>query len=86
MSSSQTTVSSSPALQQQALLRAHVGSRIRSRRVSVGLGLDLFAQAIGVPVQMVDDFERGSMRVDPPALFKIADVLGAPVGFFFKRD
>jgi transcriptional regulator with XRE-family HTH domain len=80
------TSPTSSQLERQAVLRAQVGSRIRSRRILVGLDAHLFAQAIGVPIQMVDEFECGAVRVDPNHLFRIASVLGASIGFFFQRD
>ena len=66
-------------------LSFHIGSRIRLRRVALGLDVDAFASAIGVPVEKVSDLESGSVRVDPAQLFRISNVLAAPIGFFFRE-
>jgi transcriptional regulator with XRE-family HTH domain len=86
MSNAQSAVASSVAAKEKAVLSAHIGSRIRSRRLSMGLSADSLAQAIGVPVQMVDQFECGSARIDPAQLFRLSEALGASIRYFFQRD
>lgn len=61
----------------------HVGSRIRERRVMMGLSQQQLARMIGVTYQQAHKYERGLNRISAGRLFEIAVVLGVPVSFFF---
>ena len=62
----------------------HVGSRIRERRVMLGLTQQEMADLIGVTYQQAHKYERGINRLAAGRLWLIADVLGVEVGFFFE--
>jgi transcriptional regulator with XRE-family HTH domain len=62
----------------------HVGSRIRERRVMMGLSQQQLARMIGVTYQQAHKYERGLNRISAGRLFEIAQVLGVPVSFFFE--
>jgi transcriptional regulator with XRE-family HTH domain len=61
----------------------HVGSRIRERRVMLGLSQQQLATLIGVTYQQAHKYERGLNRISAGRLFQIANVLGVPVSWFF---
>jgi len=61
----------------------HVGTRIRERRVMMGLSQQQLARMIGVTYQQAHKYERGLNRISAGRLFEIAVVLGVPVSFFF---
>jgi transcriptional regulator with XRE-family HTH domain len=61
----------------------HVGSRIRERRVLLGLTQQQLADLIGVTYQQAHKYERGINRVSAGRLYEIARVLSVPVTFFF---
>lgn len=61
----------------------HVGSRIRERRVMMGLSQQQLARMIGVTYQQAHKYERGLNRISAGRLFEISVVLGVPVSFFF---
>lgn len=62
----------------------HVGSRIRERRVMMGLSQQQLAKMIGVTYQQAHKYERGLNRISAGRLFEIAQVLGVPVSWFFE--
>ena len=61
----------------------HVGSRIRERRIMMGLSQQQLAKMIGVTYQQAHKYERGLNRISAGRLFEIAQVLGVPVSWFF---
>jgi transcriptional regulator with XRE-family HTH domain len=63
---------------------SHVGTRIRERRVMLGLTQQQLADLIGVTYQQAHKYERGINRVSAGRLFEIARVLTVPIGFFYE--
>jgi transcriptional regulator with XRE-family HTH domain len=61
----------------------HVGGRIRMRRQVMGLSQKALAEAVDLPVQALQDHERGGGRVDSARLFALIRVLQVPVDYFF---
>lgn len=62
----------------------HVGTRIRERRVMLGLSQQQLAQMIGVTYQQAHKYERGLNRISAGRLFEISQVLNVPVSWFFE--
>jgi transcriptional regulator with XRE-family HTH domain len=62
----------------------HVGTRIRERRVMLGLSQQQLAQMIGVTYQQAHKYERGLNRISAGRLYEIAQVLGVPISWFFE--
>jgi transcriptional regulator with XRE-family HTH domain len=63
---------------------AHVGARIRERRISLGLTQQQLTALIGLTYQQMHKYERGINRVSAGRLYDIACVLNAPVGYFYE--
>lgn len=61
----------------------HVGSRVRMRRITVGMSQEKLGEALGVTFQQVQKYEKGSNRISASRMQSIAQVLGVPVSFFF---
>jgi transcriptional regulator with XRE-family HTH domain len=61
----------------------YVGSRIRARRIMLGLSQQQMADLIGVTYQQTHKYERGINRISAGRLYEIAQVLKVPVSFFF---
>jgi transcriptional regulator with XRE-family HTH domain len=61
-----------------------VASRIRERRLQVGMTQQQLAELIGVAFQQAHKYERGISRVTAGRLYYIAAALQAPVGYFFS--
>ena len=62
----------------------HVGSRIRERRVMMGLSQQQLAKLIGVTYQQAHKYERGLNRISAGRLFEIGQALDVPVAWFFE--
>ena len=62
----------------------HVGSRIRERRIMLGLTQQQLAGMIGVTYQQAHKYERGINRVSAGRLFEIARALSAPITYFYE--
>ncbi len=62
----------------------HVGTRIRERRVMLGLSQQQLAVMIGVTYQQAHKYERGLNRISAGRLYDIAGVLSVPISWFFE--
>jgi transcriptional regulator with XRE-family HTH domain len=73
----------SAAKQSANLIDRHVGSRVRMRRLMLGLSQTALAQALGITFQQVQKYEKGTNRISASRLQQISNFLQAPVPFFF---
>jgi len=64
----------------------YVGSRVRMRRLLLGLSQERLADQIGVTFQQVQKYEKGMNRIGASRLQKIAEVLSAPPSYFFQQE
>jgi transcriptional regulator with XRE-family HTH domain len=62
----------------------HVGTRIRERRIMLGLSQQQLAVMIGVTYQQAHKYERGLNRISAGRLYDIAQVLNVPISWFFE--
>jgi len=62
----------------------HVGSRIRERRITLGLTRRQLGKMIGLTVPQIHKYECGFNRVSAGKLFEIACALSAPITYFFE--
>ena len=62
----------------------HVGSRVRMRRILLGLTQEKLGEALGVTFQQVQKYEKGMNRIGASRLQDIAKILDAPPSFFFE--
>ena len=63
----------------------HIGTRLRMRRLQLGMSQTALADALGVTFQQVQKYEKGVNRIGAGRLQRIANVLQAPVSFFFEN-
>lgn len=63
---------------------SHVGSRVRLRRLELGLSQEKLADQLGITFQQVQKYERGTNRIGASRLHQIAIVLEAPITYFFE--
>jgi transcriptional regulator with XRE-family HTH domain len=61
----------------------HVGKKIRIFRLAKGLSQTALGNALGVPFQQVQNYEKGANRVGSSRLSKISKLLNVPVNQFF---
>jgi transcriptional regulator with XRE-family HTH domain len=62
----------------------HVGSRLRMRRLMLGMSQEKLAQAFGLTFQQVQKYEKGMNRISASRLQQAAHILDVPVPFFFR--
>jgi transcriptional regulator with XRE-family HTH domain len=62
----------------------HVGSRVRMRRMMLGISQGKLAGALGITFQQVQKYEKGANRVSASRLQQIGHILQVPVSFFFE--
>jgi transcriptional regulator with XRE-family HTH domain len=61
----------------------HVGTRIRTRRLLIGMNQETLAQKLGLTFQQVQKYEGGANRVSASRLAETAEILGVPISYFF---
>ncbi len=62
----------------------HVGSRVRLRRIMVGMSQEKLGEQLGITFQQIQKYEKGTNRIGASRLQHIARVLTVPVAFFFE--
>jgi len=62
----------------------HVGSRVRMRRMMLGMSQEKLGDALGLTFQQVQKYEKGTNRIGASRLQQIALILQVPVSFFFE--
>lgn len=63
---------------------AHVGSRVRLRRMLVGLSQEKLGDQMQLTFQQIQKYEKGVNRVGASRLFHLSQILEVPVQFFFE--
>lgn len=62
----------------------HIGSRVRARRIMLGMSQEKLADALGLTFQQVQKYEKGVNRVGASRLLQIAGILDVNIDFFFE--
>jgi transcriptional regulator with XRE-family HTH domain len=62
----------------------HVGSRVRLRRMILGMSQSKLADGLGLTFQQVQKYEKGANRMGASRLQHISHILQVPVLFFFE--
>lgn len=63
-----------------------VGSRVRRRRLSLGMSQASLAGLLGVTFQQVQKYEKGSSRISASRLHAISAALNVSVSFLFDAN
>ena len=61
----------------------HLGSKLRMRRLALGLTQSKVAQAINVTFQQIQKYEKGTNGISSLRLMQLANFLKVPVMYFF---
>ena len=61
----------------------HVGSRVRMRRILLGMSQEKLGEALGLTFQQVQKYEKGTNRIGASRLQQISKTLNVPPSFFF---
>ncbi len=62
----------------------HIGTRVRARRVMLGMSQEKLADALGLTFQQVQKYEKGVNRIGASRLLHIAGILDVSIEFFFE--
>jgi transcriptional regulator with XRE-family HTH domain len=62
----------------------HVGSRVRMRRMMLGMSQEKLGDALGLTFQQIQKYEKGTNRIGASRLQQISLILQVPVAFFFE--
>ena len=63
----------------------HVGSRVRLRRMLLGMSQERLGESMGLTFQQVQKYEKGVNRIGASRLFQISRILDVPIQFFFEE-
>jgi transcriptional regulator with XRE-family HTH domain len=62
----------------------HVGTRVRMRRLMLGVSQTKLADALGLTFQQVQKYKKGVNRISASKLQQISSFLQVPIPFFFE--
>ena len=62
----------------------YVGSRVRMRRIMLGMSQEKLGEALGLTFQQVQKYEKGTNRVGASRIQQISEILQIPVSFLFE--
>ena len=62
----------------------YVGSRIRMRRIMLGMSQEKLGESLGLTFQQIQKYEKGTNRVGASRLQQISEILQVPVSFLFE--
>ena len=62
----------------------HLGSKLRMRRLALGLTQTKVAQAINVTFQQIQKYEKGTNGISSLRIMQLGKILNVPVMYFFE--
>jgi len=62
----------------------YVGSRVRMRRIMLGMSQEKLGEALGLTFQQIQKYEKGTNRVGAIRIQQISEILQVPVSFLFE--
>jgi transcriptional regulator with XRE-family HTH domain len=63
----------------------HVGSRVRLRRMLLGMSQEKLGEHLGLTFQQIQKYEKGINRIGASRLFDLSRVLAVPVQYFYEE-
>tara|TARA_Y100000590_G_scaffold424247_1_gene530899 strand:- start:45 stop:425 length:381 start_codon:yes stop_codon:yes gene_type:complete len=63
----------------------HLGTKLRMRRLALGLTQTKVAQAINVTFQQIQKYEKGTNGISSLRIMQLASFLKVPVVYFFEE-
>ena len=68
----------------EANFNKHLGSKLRMRRLALGLTQTKVAQAINVTFQQIQKYEKGTNGISSLRIMQLSNFLKVPVLYFFE--
>lgn len=63
---------------------AHVGRRLRQRRIALGISQEQLGTELGLTFQQIQKYEKGQNRISAGRLYKLSMILSVSVEYFFE--
>lgn len=67
------------------LIDHHVGKRLKTRRVLLGLSQQDLGDAVNVSVQQIQKYEKATNRISSSKLYTLSQLLQVPISYFFDN-
>ena len=61
----------------------HVGSRVRMRRMMLGMSQEKLGDAVSLTFQQIQKYEKGTNRIGASRMQQFSEIMQVPVEFFF---
>jgi len=61
-----------------------IGSRVRMRRMLIGMSQEKLGEMLGLTFQQVQKYEKGTNRISVSRLLDIAHILGVSIHYFYE--
>jgi transcriptional regulator with XRE-family HTH domain len=61
-----------------------IGSRVRMRRMLIGMSQEKLGEMLGLTFQQVQKYEKGTNRISVSRLLDIANILGVTIHYFYE--
>ena len=65
---------------------AYVGSKVRMRRMILGMSQEKLGEQLGITFQQVQKYEKGANRIGASRLQAISQILEMPISYFFPQE
>ena len=62
----------------------HIGSRVRMRRIMLGMSQEKLGEGLGLTFQQIQKYEKGTNRIGASRIQQISEILQVPVSFLFE--
>jgi len=63
----------------------HVGSRVKLRRMILGLSQESLGKSLGLTFQQIQKYEKGVNRIGASRIYELSRLLDVPVQFFYDE-
>ncbi len=63
----------------------HVGSRVKLRRMILGMSQESLGKSLGLTFQQIQKYEKGVNRIGASRMFELSRLLDVPVQFFYDE-
>ncbi|WP_375201892.1 helix-turn-helix domain-containing protein [Hyphococcus sp.] len=61
----------------------HVGSRVKLRRMILGMSQETLGKSLGLTFQQIQKYEKGVNRIGASRMYELSRLLEVPVQFFY---
>ena len=69
-----------------SIVDAHVGARVRSRRMQMGMSQTDLGSKLGISFQQIQKYEKGTNRISSSRLHQVASILQVATSYFFESQ